>query len=95
MYYNESQGRAKVPLVIEKYLGANRSKEMKIKNLLKFFLLLEEDCKIEGLYIVLEIHHFSLLRFWPFSKHENSLLWGDGRKAEGEGSFPKVVPGVV
>lgn len=39
----------KVPLVIEKYFRANRSKEMKIKNLLKFFLFLEEDCNMKGL----------------------------------------------
>ena len=49
--------------MIEKYLGANRSKEIKIKSLLKFFLPLEEDCNMEGLCIILEIHHFSLLSF--------------------------------
>lgn len=30
---------------------SSKQKEMKIKNLLKSFLLLEEDCKIEGLCI--------------------------------------------
>lgn len=30
---------------------SSKQKEMKIKNLIKSFLLLEEDCKIEGLCI--------------------------------------------
>lgn len=42
--------------MIEQYLGTNKRKEMKIKDL-KSFLLLKEDCKIEDL---LEVHSFSL-----------------------------------
>lgn len=66
--------------MMEKYLGTNRSKEMKVKNLLKFS---EEDCKIEDLCIILEILHFSVLSFWPFSQHKNSLPWRRGEMGEG------------
>lgn len=74
--------------MIEKYLGANRSKEIKIKSLLKFFLPLEEDCNMEGLCIILEMHHFSLLSFWPFPKHKNSAV-GEMKRGRGEAAFLK------
>lgn len=73
----------KDPVVIEKYFRANRSKEMKTKNLLKFFLFLEEDCNMKGLCVILEILHFSLLSCWPFSQSKNSLLWRKGEKGKG------------
>lgn len=69
-------------------LRSKQNKEMKIQNLLKFFLLLEED---RG-----SVHHMrsasalSLLSSRPFSQHKNSLLWrAEDRKGKVEAAFLK------
>lgn len=79
---------------MEKYLGANRNKEMKIKSLLKFFLLLEEDRgslyhirSISSLFLYLAPGLFHSMKF--------HCCGGGERRGMVEGCFSKVVPGVL
>lgn len=78
--------------MIEKYLGADRSKEMKIKDLFKFFLHLEKDCNMESLSIILEIHHFCLA-VGLFQSIASAVK--EMKRGGGQGCFPKMAPGVL